>query len=224
MHRWQEGFCDQRHEIRLTAGLPHAHFVRGPTPGTFRSVAAVEKKGGFGSRPVGRSASPRGVCRSSTKSAERMRTMLTNRRTGLISSVLVVVTALAACGDDGVGPDEITREDVTRGFSAVTFRTTTDGTTTDQLAQGATLNIALHEDGTTTGGLFVPGGAEGGGDLNADLAGTFSFSDVTDQVTFDHAADTFVRDMTFTALRADNAVQLEGEETFGDTTVRVVLR
>jgi hypothetical protein len=150
--------------------------------------------------------------------------MLAKRKMGLISSVLVIVTALAACGDDGVGPDEITREDVTRGYSAVTFRTTTDGITTDQLAQGASLNIALQEDGTTTGGLLVPGGAVGGGDLDADLAGTFSFNDATDQVTFDHAADTFVRDMLFSAVRADNAVQLEGEETFSETTVRVVLR
>jgi hypothetical protein len=72
--------------------------------------------------------------------------------------------------------------------------------------------------------LFVPGGGEDGGDLDADLSGTFSFNDTTDQVTFDQSADTFVRDMTFTAVRAGDGVQLEGEETFGETTARVVLR
>lgn len=150
--------------------------------------------------------------------------MLSNRRTGLVSSVLAVVAVLGACGDDGVSPEPITREDITRSFSAATFTTTTDGTTTDQLAEGATLNITLHEDGTTTGELFVPGGAEDGGDFEADLAGTFSFNDSSDRVTFDQNADTFVRDMTFTAVRSNDGVQLEGEETFGESTVRVVLR
>lgn len=150
--------------------------------------------------------------------------MLTNKRTGIIAGLFAVVAVLGACSDDGVGPAEITREDITRGFSAVTFTTTTDGTTTDQLAEGATLNITLHEEGTTTGRLFVPGGDEDGGDLDADLAGTFSFNDSTDGVTFDQNADTFVRDMTFTAVRSNDAVQLEGEQTFGGTTVRVVLR
>lgn len=150
--------------------------------------------------------------------------MLSNRRTGLVSSVLAVVAVLGACGDDGVSPEPITREDITRSFSAATFTTTTDGTTTDQLAEGATLNITLHEDGTTTGELFVPGGAEDGGDFEADLAGTFSFNDSSDRVTFDQNADTFVRDMTFTAVRSNDVVQLEGEETFGESTVRVVLR
>lgn len=144
--------------------------------------------------------------------------------TGLMASTVAAVTVLCACGDDPVGPGEITRDDITRGFAAVTFTTTTDGVTTDHLAAGATLDIALHEDGTTTGRLFVPGGDEDGGDLDADLAGTFSFEDASDRVTFDQNADTFVRDMTFTATRSNDVVQLGSERTFGGTTVRVVLR
>lgn len=150
--------------------------------------------------------------------------MLAGRRTGFIAGVLAVVAVLGACGDDGVGPGTITREDITRSFSAETLTTTTDGTTTDQLAEGVTLNLTLREEGTTAGRLFVPGGDEDGVDLDADLAGTFSFDDSSDQVTFDQDADTFVRDMTFTAVRSNAAVQLEGEETFGGTTLRVVLR
>jgi len=34
--------------LRLTAGMPHAHFVRGPSPGTFSGCETVEKKDGFG--------------------------------------------------------------------------------------------------------------------------------------------------------------------------------
>lgn len=36
-------------------------------------------------------------------------------------------------------------------------------------------------------------------------------------------ADTFVRDMTFTATREGESVQLEGEESFGGPTITVVL-
>jgi len=54
MQRWQEGFCDQRHKIRLTAGMPHAHFVRGPSPVTVLVGKASNKRAatGPGLRPV----------------------------------------------------------------------------------------------------------------------------------------------------------------------------
>lgn len=153
--------------------------------------------------------------------------MLMSGRTRILSGILAVVTLLFACSDDGASPEPTTeepatRDDITRAFSATTFTTRTDGTTTDELAEGATLDITLHEDGTTTGNVFVPEGAEEG-DLDADLSGTFSFNEPTHTVTFDHSADTFVRDMTFSAVRADGVVRLRGEETFSGTTVRVVL-
>lgn len=150
--------------------------------------------------------------------------MLARNAIGSIGGVVALAAVLGACGDYGVGPEAITREDITRSFSAVTLTTTTDGTTTDQLAAGATLSITLHEDGTTAGQLFVPGGAEDGGDFDADLAGTFSFDDSTDRVTFDHDADTFMRDMTFAAARSGDGVRLEAQQAFGAATVRVVLR
>jgi hypothetical protein len=108
--------------------------------------------------------------------------------------------------------------DYSRGYrgdyAASTFTLRSGGTTVDLLALGA----------TTTGRLFVPGGDEDGSDLDANLDGTFLFDDSTDEVTFRHDADTFVRDVTFTASRAGRAVQLEAEETFSDVTLRVVLR
>ena len=145
-----------------------------------------------------------------------------SRRATLAISVFVVLL-LAACGDDGTGPDEIEQSDVAGSYEATTFETTEDGQTTDQLAEGAQFTITLASDGTTTGNLFIPGGAEDGSDLDASLAGTWTFNASSNSVTFDQDADTFVRDMTFTAVRAGGGVQLEGEETFSGVTITVVL-
>ena len=134
----------------------------------------------------------------------------------------LALAAALAC--DSTEPDEIDLADITRTFTAQTLTTTTSGVTTDHLARGATLTITLNGDRTTTGRLFVPGGAVGGGNLDVSLAGTFTFNAVNDEVLFDQPADTFVRDMTFVATRVDGEVRLVGEEAFGSTTVRAVLR
>lgn len=133
---------------------------------------------------------------------------------------LVCIAASAGCGDETIAPEDITREDVVSAFSAVTLESTEDGTTTDHLALGASLDITLSDDGTTSGRLFVPEGDEDRTDLDADLTGTFSFDDGTDQLTFDQEADTFLKDATFTAVRSEGAVQLG----FEGPNLRVVLR
>lgn len=156
--------------------------------------------------------------------------MFVRCRTRFVPGVLVIFTVLGACSEGSVTPDPdptdpepVTQQEITRTFSATTFTTTTDGSSTDQLAEGATLDITLYEDGTTTGRLFIPGGGEDGSDFARDLSGTFSFDETAQTVTFDHAADTFVRDMTFATGRLNGVVRLEGEETFSGTTVRLVL-
>jgi hypothetical protein len=126
---------------------------------------------------------------------------------------LALTIALTACGDD-FSP---TVENVAGSYSASTFTYRTDAGTTDLLAAGAVVSIDLAEDGTTTGEIFVEDGGEGGGDLEADLAGTWTLEGST--VTFDQAADTFIRDLEFTA---DEDV-LDGEDTFDDVTIRLVL-
>lgn len=140
-----------------------------------------------------------------------------------LRQLFVAIALIGACGNDGTGPEQITRRDVIRSFRAEVFRATMGGVTTDLLALGATVTISLQEDGTTTGHLFSPVGGEDGNPLDASLAGTFSFNDVTDEVTFDQAADTFVRDMTFKAVRSRSMVSLEGEQVGGTTIIRVVL-
>jgi hypothetical protein len=89
--------------------------------------------------------------------------------------------------------------------------------TVDLLAQGSQVTLNLATDGTTTGQLFVPGGDEDGGDLDADLTGTWTLSGST--VTFDQAADTFFPDVEFTAEQD----RLAGEGDFGDESIRLVL-
>src|SRR5690606_7029297 len=122
-------------------------------------------------------------------------------------SLLTLVVVLG-CESEGTGveePGQLTFEEIVGTYAAVVMTTTSGGTTVDQLALGATLDLVLHDDGTTTGRLFVPDGAEEGGDADMDLGGTFSFDASDGAVTFDHGADTFVRNMTFTASRLDGA-------------------
>lgn len=141
-------------------------------------------------------------------------------------AMLAAATALGACDDEGgTGVDpamavvagSYTAEG---GFGAITFTSQEQGSTevVDWLDAGASLVLRLRADGTTTGRLFVPGVDEDGGDLDENLAGTWSLSGSV--VEFEHEADTFVRDMTFEY--ADGF--LTGEETFSDTTLRVVMQ
>lgn len=126
---------------------------------------------------------------------------------------LVLLTALFAC-DDSVAP---TRASVAGSYTATTFTVEVGGSVTDELAAGSSITIALQTDATTLGHIFVPGGGEGGADLNENLAGTWDLTGTT--VTFAQNADTFIRDMTFTA----SAGRLSGVETFSGATITVVL-
>lgn len=132
-----------------------------------------------------------------------------------ITRMGIVGLALATgCGGDSFTPTE---ETVAGSYSATVLTLTTGGQTTDYLALGATVDLTLAADGTTTGRLFVPGGAEGGGNLDADLAGTWDLNGRV--VTFNQTADTFIRDSEFSA--GENT--LTGQEIFSGTTVRLVL-
>jgi hypothetical protein len=128
--------------------------------------------------------------------------------------MLTLPGAALACSDS-TAP---TLDDVAGSYTAEQFTTEEGGVVTDQLAGGASLNLVLASDGSTTGRLFVPGGDEGGGDFDADLVGTWSLDGAT--VTLDHEADTFLRDMPFTF----SSGRLSGEATFSGVTIVVVLR
>ncbi len=140
--------------------------------------------------------------------------------------VLAATVAAGAC-DDGTSLDLDPSMAVVAGaytaegsFGTIQFTTTTAGSpeVTDWLAAGASLVMTLSQDGTTSGRIFIPGADEDGGDFDEDLVGTWSLDDGV--VTLDQPADTFLRDMPFSYA---NGV-LTGEETFSDTTIRVVLQ
>jgi hypothetical protein len=122
--------------------------------------------------------------------------------------------SLVSCGDDGFDP---TVDEVAGTYQATTFTFDGGSGPTDLLAIGASVTITLAPDGTSSGRMLVPGVAEGGGDLDADLAGTWTLSGTT--VTFDQAADTFMRDVTFTAEPS----RLRAQGTFGEEVVVLVL-
>ncbi len=128
---------------------------------------------------------------------------------------LSLVLALAGCGDDtSFSP---TAENVAGVYSATTFTLGLAVATVDQLVLGSEVEITLAPDGTTTGRVFVPGAGEDGGDLDADLTGTWALS--RGGVTFDQTADTFIRDVRFAADRN----RLIGKATLGHQLVDLVL-
>jgi hypothetical protein len=126
----------------------------------------------------------------------------------------VLAAALVAACSDSTVP---TMASVAGSYTATTFTVTESGGTTNILAAGGSISLTLAAAGTTSGTLFVPGGAEDGGDFDEDLTGTWTLQDST--VSLDHDADTFLRDMTLTV----RGQQLVGQETFTDVTVAVVL-
>lgn len=131
----------------------------------------------------------------------------------LWARAVAAVLLVAACGD-ATAP---TMASVAGAYAATSFTATEGSATTDFLAAGGSITLTLAAAGTTAGRVFVPGGAEGGGDFDEDLTGTWTLRDST--VTLDHDADTFLRDMTLTV----RGRQLVGQETFSDVTLAIVL-
>ena len=130
-------------------------------------------------------------------------------------TALALAVVLIGCGDDDSFSPTV--ENVSGSYSAASFTLTTVAGTVDLLALGADVTAVLAPDGTTTGHLSVPGGGEGGEDIEADLTGTWTLSGTT--VTFTQTSDTFIRDAEFTA--GENT--LTGEYSNEGETVRLVL-
>jgi len=129
---------------------------------------------------------------------------------------LVVLLGLACTPEDLLGPS-----DLAGMYDATTFDLVAGADTTDVLAAGGSLLITLMSNGSTSGHLTVPASLAGGTEFNADLPGTFTIS--RDTLHFAHAADTFVRDLSFAIVVDGAAASLTGSATFSDTTVVVVL-
>lgn len=131
-----------------------------------------------------------------------------------IRLALAASAALFACSDDSTGPG---MAEVAGTYLATDFTTTVDGTETDELADGAAIELQLNSDGSAEGSLFLPGAGEGGADVDADLAGTWTLQGGI--VEMHHAADTFLRDMPLSV----QGEALVGDRTFQDVRIQLTL-
>ncbi len=128
----------------------------------------------------------------------------------------LAAVVLAGCGGDD-NPFSPTVTNVAGTYNATQFTATGSAGTFNLLSLGATVHVVLNPDGTTTGHLFVPDIGQEDGALDADLTGTWTLSGST--VTFSQTADTFIRDVEFTASQNS----LESEGTFDGTTLHLAL-
>jgi hypothetical protein len=132
-------------------------------------------------------------------------------------AVLCLALALAACGDDDDDGFNPTMDDVAGSYTASAFTLTSGNGEFDLLALGANVTAVLNADGTTTGRLQVPGGVEGAGAIDQDLAGTWSLSGTT--VTFTPSESSLLTDVDF----AVGPNTLTGEGTYEGAVLLLVL-
>ena len=114
--------------------------------------------------------------------------------------------------------DPLTPESLAGTYVATSFTISGD-VTEDVLAAGGSLTITFNAGGTTSGSLFVPAGSfdSGGMDFTADMAGTFILAN--EAITLTQAADSFVRDLTWTV----EGNRMNGTGSFSGVTIIVVL-
>jgi hypothetical protein len=143
---------------------------------------------------------------------------VTRRIAELRISHLASVTALLAAGcGESVDAGNLTMEAVAGVYQATTFESADADGVVDQLAEGASIDLTLSANGSTSGRLFVPDGDPGGGDFVADLAGTWTLTGPL--VRLEHPTDSFLRDTGFLY----NDGELRGERTSLGVTITVVL-
>ncbi len=112
---------------------------------------------------------------------------------------LVGALALAGCDSDV----ELVPADIAGTYEATRFTLEDGGQTVDVLDAGGDLTLTLREDGTVSGSLVTPEelNEEGEGNSRLLFGGTYALSG--NEVTFDHEADTFVRDVVWTFDEGD---------------------
>ncbi len=139
------------------------------------------------------------------------------RTSGVAAAIILGLIGTGCFREDAVAPEAqlalVGTYTAEGAFGAIVFTTEAPGggQPVDWLARGASIRLDLNADMTTTGRMYVPGADEDGGDIDADLAGTWAFEDGV--VRLSHEADTFLRDMDL-VVEGDRIV---GEETWSQT-------
>lgn len=133
-------------------------------------------------------------------------------------SVILLVAFVGACSSTNVTTPG---DSVAGSYVATAFMVTPTGQSPiDVLQAGGSLRITIAADSTSTGSLHIPASATGSTDFVADMTGTALVTAST--VSFDQAADTFVRDLTWT--RTANTItvtnQAAGSASFTITLSR----
>lgn len=144
----------------------------------------------------------------------------------LAAAAAVVLIGVAGCDDDD-DFDDLTMADVAGDYEARddtgVFSVTVSGISVDILDAGGFVELTLAENGTTTGTIFAPGVDEDGGDLSADLDGTWTLREEDDDdwvVELSQSADTFLRDVQ---LEVESNGRLEIDDDFDEARIRVTL-
>lgn len=133
-----------------------------------------------------------------------------------VTLALTAAGALASCGGDAPTG---TTPSIAGAYTATELRVTPNGQSTiDVLAQGGTLAIAIAPDNTTSGTLVLPATVTGGAGVTESMAGTVVRTGNT--VRFQQSADTFVRDLTWTA--SGNTLQVKNQ-TVGSANYTVTM-
>ena len=126
--------------------------------------------------------------------------MPTFRRNRLACALLLSAASLIACDDDPTGPSV---DDVAGVYHATEFRFRDgDVTSGHMVEEGATVDLTLHADGTSSGSMFIPGE-----DL-IDLEGTWEIDGSNVEIDVD--ANPYVPSISFEwsddgTLRADES-------------------
>jgi len=129
---------------------------------------------------------------------------------------LFCACAFLACGE-GTEPSN----SIVGAYLATVLRITPTGQATiDALAGGGVLAITIASNNVTSGTLNLPASVTGGAHFNANMAGTASVTGST--VTFQQAADSFVRDLIWTRGGTELTVsnQVAGSAAFTITLTR----
>ena len=129
-------------------------------------------------------------------------------------AVGAVVATAVACSDSF----QPSVSNVSGIYQAQSFTTTDNAGTHDWIVAGASLELLLTPQGTSSGQLVVPDTTASGGFLIALLIGSWTLTG--DIIKFDQAVDTFVRDLAWIATKD----RLTADQTLGTgTRIKVVL-
>ena len=111
----------------------------------------------------------------------------------MLRHAVVLSAAVLLLGCDSTEPSPIAGT-----WVATEFTITESGEETDVLAAGGALTITISSTNTTSGSLTIPASVTGEEEFTASMAGTATITGST--VDFEQAADSFVRDATWTIV------------------------